>query len=297
MKATYRIILTILSVATGGVFLYSAYTKVVPIQAFEYSLSEFTHIPAVMAAVTARFFISIEAGLGALLVLHLYGKSKWPLKGALILLAVFTLYLVWLWIVAGNNVNCGCFGDAIWMNPSTSLIKNVVMMAVIAVLIKYHNGFTYLWARVTGPLLLVTAFALSYILFPVFTRYKIDLAAIYNDKQFAPATDLGKGKHVVAFLSPSCGYCRKAALKMHDMKARDTTLPFFLIIGGTTSSLKDFWAASHAEDLPHTRLAQGPFLKYTHNIFPVILWINNGWVEADVNYPDLNQAVIEKWMK
>ncbi|MFI5141748.1 MAG: MauE/DoxX family redox-associated membrane protein, partial [Bacteroidia bacterium] len=143
MKKAYRVLFILLSVATGGLFLYSAYTKLFPIQAFEYTIVEIVHIPLIVASIATRFFIGLEAGLGALLVLHLFGKNKWPLKAAFILLIVFTVYLIWLWITAGNDVNCGCFGDAIWMSPSVSLVKNVLLLAIIALLIRYHNGFTY----------------------------------------------------------------------------------------------------------------------------------------------------------
>ena len=298
MKSVYRVLLILLSVATGGLFLYSAYTKIVPIEAFEYTIAEYVHLPLMIAAIAARFFIGLEAGLGALLVLHLFGKSKWPLKAAFILLVIFTFYLVWLWITVGNDVNCGCFGDTIWMRPSISIVKNIVLLIAIGLLTRYHKGFTYKWARITAPLILLCAFALSYILFPVFTRHKIDLTPLYtSNKNFAPAIDLAQGKHIIAFLSPSCTHCRKAALKMHAMKEKNPAIPFFMIIGGTTSDLTDFWKASQAQNIPYTRLAQEPFLKYTHGIFPLIIWVNNSWVEAEVDYPDLNQAVIEKWMK
>ena len=79
MKAPLRILLIILSIATGAVFLYSAYTKLIPIEAFEYTIVEFVHIPLKIAAIVARFFIGLEISLGSLIVLHLWGKGKWVL--------------------------------------------------------------------------------------------------------------------------------------------------------------------------------------------------------------------------
>ncbi len=196
----YSILLVVLSVATGALFLYSAYTKLAPIESFEYTITEYMHLPLMYAAIAARFLVGLEAGLGSLIVLHFYGRRKWPLKAAFALVVIFSLYLAWLWIVAGNNVNCGCFGDAIWMSPSASLIKNIILLASIWILIKYHHGFEDRWASVAGPLVLVVMMALSYILFPVFKPYKIDLTTIYtSDKNYIPAIDLTKGKHIIAF--------------------------------------------------------------------------------------------------
>ena len=297
MKIFLRISWIVLSIITGALFLYSAYTKLFPIQAFEYTLTDQAHLPHIVAAITSRFFIGVEFGLGSLILLHLFGKSKWVLKSAFALLVIFSVYLVWLWATAGDKGNCGCFGDTIWMSPSTSLVKNALLLLIIGLLIRYHNGFTYNWVRIAAPTALICAIASAYIFFPIFSRYKIDLNALYTtDKKFAPAADLTKGKYIIAFLSQSCSHCRKAALKMHELKQRNPNIPFYLIIGGTTSDLTDFWKASQAQDLPYTRLAQDPFMKYTHGLFPTILWVNNSMVEADTGYPELTLPVIEKWM-
>ena len=255
------------------------------------------HVPHIWAAIASRFFIGLECGLGALIALHFFGKNKWVLKTAFALLIFFSIYLIWLWITAGNNVNCGCFGDAIVMKPSISLLKNAALLAIIGLIIHYHNGFNYKWVKIVAPTALICTIACMYIFFPIFNRYKIDLTTLYtSDKNFVPAIDLTKGKHILAFLSPSCIHCRRAALKMHELKQKDPNIPFFMVIASTTGDIKDFWKASNAQDLPYIRLAIPPFQKYTHGIFPTILWINNGKVEADISYPELSLPVIEKWL-
>jgi len=297
MNIRLRILWITLSLLTGTLFLYSAYTKLFPIQSFEYTMTDQVHLPHIVAAIASRFFIGLECSLGGMIALHFFGRNKWVLKSAFVLLVIFSLYLIWLWATAGDNVNCGCFGDAIVMKPSVSLLKNAGLLAIIGLLIKYHKGLNYKWVNVAAATLLVCTIASTYIFFPIFNRYTIDLTTLYTDnKDFVPAIDLTKGKHIIAFLSPSCIHCRRAALKMHELKQHNPNIPFFMVIGGTNGDLKDFWKASNAQDMPYTRLAEAPFRKYTHNIFPTILWVNNGKVEADVSYPELNQQVIEKWM-
>jgi hypothetical protein len=218
------------------------------------------------------------------------------LKAAFVLVSVFSIYLLNLWISKGNNVNCGCFGDTIWMSPAASLIKNAVLLAILFLLIGYHNGFSYRWTEVTAPVLLFSTIIVIFIVFPVFKPYKIDLTAVYSGKD-VPATDLGKGKHIIAFLSPSCIHCRRAGNKMYRDLKSDTTLPFFMIIGGITSDLTDFWKASNAQNIPHIRMDVAPFMKYTHGVFPYIIWVNNGVVEEETGYVDLSTPAIEKWMQ
>lgn len=298
MSYFIRAILIVLSVAVGVTFLYSAYTKVVPIQSFEYTMVEYVRLPALVAAIGARFFVGLEAALGGLLILHFLGKRKWVVKLAIAVLLFFSGYLIWLWIVAGNDVNCGCFGDKIWMSPSASLLKNTFLVAALLVILRFHNGWSYKWVESVTVTLLLCTFTLPYIVFPIEARYRIDFTALYaNDIAFTPTVNLNKGKHIVAFLSPSCIHCRKAGLKMHELLKQNPQLPFYMVVGGTMSDISDFWRESQAADIPYTRLAVEPFMKYTHGVFPAILWINNGIVEANTNYKELDIKVIEKWMK
>jgi uncharacterized membrane protein YphA (DoxX/SURF4 family) len=298
MHKVARLLLVLLSIATGALFLYSAYTKVFPnIQSFEYTIVEFTHIPLMLAKIVARLFISLEAGLGALLVLHFFGKNKWTLKTAFGLLVFFSVFLIFLWIKAGNNINCGCFGDAVWMTPSQSLMKNGLLLIVVGLLIRYGKGFEYRWVNMTALGLVAAATITCYIVFPVYEIYRVNLKPLYTDAKWAPAIDLAKGKHLVAFVSPSCMHCRQAAIVMRKLNEQDPAIPFYMIIAGVESDLTDFWAATDALSIPHTRLNKDEFLRYTKGVFPQIFWLNNSWVEDNTGYPELDQKLIEKWIK
>ena len=296
MRAINKYGLLVLSFLVGATFLYSAYTKLVPIQGFEYTLIEDVHLSRSFAAIAARFFIGLEGGLGTLLLFHFFGKGKWVLKAAFGLVAVFSVYLIYLWIAVGNDVNCGCFGDSIFMSPSASLIKNVLLLLALGLLTRYYDGFSYKWAALTALLVLPITIALTFIIFPVFKPYKLDFTAIDAGADI-PSVDLKHGKHIIAFLSPSCIHCRRAGLKIHEDHKKDPTLPYFMILGGTKSVLTDFWKFSHAQDIPYVRMNTEPFLKYTHGVFPYIAWVNNGIVEEETGYIDLSPAAIDKWMK
>ena len=71
MKNIPKIVYIILAIATGATFVFSAYTKLYPtIQAFEYNIAGQAHVHYLTAAILARFFIGIEAGLGSLMIFH-----------------------------------------------------------------------------------------------------------------------------------------------------------------------------------------------------------------------------------
>lgn len=298
MNKLFRLLLILLALATGALFLYSAYTKLFPsIQAFEYNIAGNIHITHVAAAISARLFIGLEAALGAMIALHFFGSRNWVLKVAFALVATFSIYLIWLWAKMGDNVNCGCFGGAIFMSPSTSLIKNAVILLILGILIKRHKGFSFDAANlipIATVLCLVTA---AYIAFPVFTPHKFKFEKLYADTLYTPVADLKHGKHIVAFLSRSCSHCRKAALKMHEMRQSNPSLPFYMIIGGADTAFYTFWDDTHAQDIPWSLLPEKTFMYYTGGEFPQIIWLNNGKVEANTTYPELDQKTIEEWMK
>jgi hypothetical protein len=305
MRIFKTILLALLSALAGGLFLYSAYTKLLPIQTFEYTLVEFVQMPWWMAAVASRLLVGIEAALGALLVFNIFGSGKWVLKLSLAILFMFSIYLIYLWATAGNDVNCGCFGDVIWMSPSSSLIKNAVTIIALLLLLKLHSGITAIWAKYTALAVVVVVTILPLFIYPVTSKpsflnkdkYELDLSAIYQDEENAPpAVDVRKGKHIIAFMSLTCPHCKIAAHKMQLMKRSNPNISMLLVLNGDSTDLKSFWEKTKARDIPHTMLYGKDFVSLSGLNLPAIYWINDSWVEAKTNYIDLNQAAIEDWL-
>ncbi len=305
MRILKTILLSLVSVLAGGLFLYSAYTKLLPIQTFEYTLVEFVQMPWWMAAVASRLLVGIEAALGALLVFNIFGSGKWVLKLSLAILFMFSIYLIYLWATAGNDVNCGCFGDVIWMSPSSSLIKNAATIIALLLLLKLHSGITAIWAKYTALAVVVVVTVLPLFIYPVTSKpsflnkdkYELDLSAIYQDEENAPpAVDVRQGKHIIAFMSLTCPHCKIAAHKMQLMKRNNPDISMLLVLNGDSTDLEPFWEKTKARDIPHTMLYGKDFVSLSGLNLPAIYWINDSWVEAKTNYIDLNQAAIEDWL-
>ena len=309
MRLLKIILLAILSVLTGALFIYSAYTKLYSLESFErfqYTIVEYVHLPWWLAVHCSRILTGMEGALGILIAAHLFGKSKWILSIAIWLLVAFSIYLVYLWAAVGNDINCGCFGDKIWMSPASSLVKNIIMIAVILVIKRYHTGFSFRWTRWAVPLVFLGFTFSTYAIFPLPAtqpdwlkkdKYKIDLSALYAPgKADAPKTDLYKGKHVIAFFSLTCPHCKMAAYKMHVMKKKNPSLPFHIVYAGNSRHLDEFWKDTQAESMPHTRLQADDFTNIAGFSWPAIFLVNDGWVEGQTNYVSMSQAEIEKWL-
>ncbi len=307
MSKLKKIALLIVSIITGCLFLYSAYTKVIPIQLFEYTIVDYLPVSWVTAAFATRIFIGLETALGLLIILKFYGKNKWILKTAFLLITLFSIYLFYLLATVGNNVNCGCFGDSVRMTPIEALIKNGFLLISLFLLIKYSNLWLQKWAKLIVPDVFFIILLLPFILFgfpdnqPDWLRnkkYQMNLSEISYIETQQPNQVLKQteDKYIVAFLSPTCPHCKMAAYKMHLMHKKNPKLPFYFIIGGTKSDLSDFWNKSKASDIPYSRMERDPFLFYTHGSFPLIVFINKGWVVATAEYANLDQQIIEEWL-
>lgn len=303
MQKTTAILMFVLSTAVGALFVYSAYTKLIPIESFEYTIAGHLHLPWYASAIAARLLVGLEASLGILIICHLYGRSKWVLKTALLLVVLLSGYLLYLWLSEGDNVNCGCFGDTIWMSPSSSLIKNGLLLVSIFILIVYGKRVKFGWSNAITLFLMMAISLTPFILFAIPSQqpdwlkkegYRLDLATVHQPGSNT-GTNLAKGKYIIAFLSPHCPHCLLAAYKMHIMKEEKPDLPFFMVIAGK-SDLTEFWIKTQAQNIPYTRLEGSRFLQLAGNSFPAIYFVNNGWVEGKTEYAYLTPEIIKNWL-
>ncbi|WP_276134054.1 MauE/DoxX family redox-associated membrane protein [Polluticoccus soli] len=310
MKILKQTALVLLSIALGATFLYSAWTKLYnypALEKFEWTIVQFAGLSWRVAELSARFFGGLEIALGSLLIFNSFGRKKWVPKLAIALLLIFSAYLVFLWVTVGNNINCGCFGDEILMSPSASLLKNVALIALLLVIAKFHQGLRFNWLRFVNPLIFLILCALPFIFYPIpeskpqwlqKDSFELNLAPLYDttlSKPVAPV-QLKQGKHVIAFLSLSCPHCRMAAKKMHIMKLRNPSLPFYFVVAGKDQYMEPFWKETEASNVPYTKLDGDAFTNMIGYSWPVIYWINTGKVEAQTKYIELDQHEIEKWL-
>ena len=214
-------------------------------------------------------------------------------------------------IFSGNEGNCGCFGSYIQTTPLQALIKNIIMLGVFVILFKFHTGWELpKKIRLLIIAVFVLAFALPFVLNPVELNYSkaylntqkeninLPLDSLYNYATLnTPPQSLSKNKQILAFLSLKCKHCRIAANKIRIIHERNPKIPFYFILNGDTKDLKPFFENTHTEDIPHCMLLGRNFVYLAGTKLPVIYLINNGIIEHDVFYIELDQNEIEKWLK
>jgi hypothetical protein len=293
----------------GLLFIYSGYTKLYPIEPFEYTFVDLGIGNWALAPYIARFMIGLEFFLGLMLISNLYLK-KITIKLTVATLLMFTAYLGFMILNEGNNSNCGCFGNAIAMTPFQAIVKNVIMLGICFFIYKFHDGYTLgKMGSILSFLFLATALAMPHILNYVDLDYSqaylkkpennftLELDTLYNNAyETTPPKTLSKGKHVLAFMSLSCPHCRIAAKKIRLIHEKNPEISFYFILNGEKEKMKWFYLDTKTENIPYTMLRARPFIYLAGTNLPTIYLVNNSTVEHWVNYMELDQAEVEKWL-
>ena len=311
-----KILLGILCTLLGVIFIFSAYTKAgfpfpysSPIEPFEYTFVDLGFINWQIAPFIARLMIGLEFTIGLLLLLNL-NLRKLTYKLAIGTLLFFCIYLTLLMLIVGNKGNCGCFGEIFPMTPFWALMKNVGMLLAFFILYKFHEGYEVpkKWSIVI-TLIFACCLAFPFVRNPIELNYsavylnkdsqniKLPLDSLYNNATLnIPPKTLSKGKQIIAFMSMSCPHCKIAAKKMRIIHERNPQIPMYIVLNGKDERLKPFYEDTHAEDIPHCILNGKNFIFLAGLDMPRIYLINNSVIEFDVDYIDLDQGELEKWL-
>ncbi|MBC7486261.1 MAG: hypothetical protein H7282_05885 [Cytophagaceae bacterium] len=154
-----------LRIATTVLFVFSAVSKLYPIEAFEKQLVDLGFASWTTAPYLSRAIIGFEAFLGFAFLQKNYLRSFF-IPATMVLLVVFCLHLSYTLYTTGNSGNCGCFGQWIKMTPLEALIKNVVTLGMLGYL--YTLTANYETKRIIVPAVLLGGTYLAlFIAFPI----------------------------------------------------------------------------------------------------------------------------------
>lgn len=304
-----KIIFSVLSIAIGAIFIFSAISKIPTLEQFGWTIVETTFLNWTMAEWFARILIGFEFFLGILFIIH-FRIKRIAIPFSLALLGAFTLYLFLVIKQYGTSGNCGCFGETIPMTPLQSVFKNVAMIAIIFGMKFNQREWNFKWSNLIVVVLLIGSIALPVAYSPPESIYiaekepvlntPIPLSILYNsEKNTPPKIELRKGKHIFAFMSMTCEYCRKASKRMRIMKEKNPALPFYIVLNGDSSKMKNFFEDTRATNIDFsifngveqfTKLADG------HSL-PKIRWVEDTTVYKETNYITMDEKDIEKWLK
>ena len=192
------------TLALGAVFVASAVAKAVDAGAFEVLLVQQGVAPTrAVAAWLTRGLLALELALGLACWQPLW-RRRLVLPAIVVLLAGFSVYLVYLGWIKGETGNCGCFGELLRMSPKASLVKNAALVALAAWLWRAAppDPRRYGWALLAGAAAVAAGVGLA---LPV--RPPVSPAPRFARPDFP----VDRGRVLLAFLSLDCEHCRAAA--------------------------------------------------------------------------------------
>lgn len=295
----------VLSIFIGIVFVFSAITKLFPIELLEFSIVETGFFNWKIAAVLARIIIAFEFFLGILLIINV--KKALSLKLSIAFLLGFTVYLFYVLILDGNKSNCNCFGMTLVFTPLESIFKNILML-IVSFLALYKiketkNKFQNL-IFISGIIVCISAI---FIMYPVnffqtdFSSKEqgeiLQLQKIYDDPELdKPEFDIKQGKWIVFFASSNCTHCVVGAYKIHVISKKIENLNIYFFINGDDDEIESFHKLTKTHDFPYMKLPAGPMIYYSKGKLPAIYLINNQIIEFKPNYIQLDENLITDWL-
>ncbi|MBR1769857.1 MAG: DoxX family protein [Bacteroidales bacterium] len=333
---TKNIIGLIARVVIALVFMASAITKYISIDAFDQFVYEHQIFPWVTTTIVTRLLIACEFTLGFLLLIGVKAKEvKWLI---IVFLVGFTVYIA-LKPYLFNTVdeeNCHCFGEVLILSDSQTLIKNIILLA-LSYFMFWDKGLNLTkagndeseenndngkakpkegilsWLKSHQNPVAAYSFIVILILFffikmPDTLQYKLyGKAAKINEPAFEYIINHGeladlnvtKGKKIVCMYSPFCKYCSKTA-KRFDVIRQKYNLKdedFVLIFWDKEEAVQKFFSRNEIKPLPHRNIPAKVFLEATYGKQPVIILLNNGKVEKLLKYPNILEKDILDFLK
>lgn len=137
---------TILRILIALIFIVSGFVKAIDVVGFSFKMEEYFS-PAVFnisflekqALVLAIIMVTLELALGFFLLIKIRLQSTISL---LIALCVFFAFLTFYSAYYNVVTDCGCFGDALKLEPWQSFWKDIILLAGLIILyILYRNDY------------------------------------------------------------------------------------------------------------------------------------------------------------
>ena len=128
----------------AATFIFSGYVKAIDPLGTQYKLTDYLQamgigslLPEWTLLVGAVLLAALEFSLGIFLLFAI----RRHLVSRIVLALMSIMTLLTLWIVIANPVkDCGCFGDAVVLSNGQTFIKNIILLAIALMLLKWPTN-------------------------------------------------------------------------------------------------------------------------------------------------------------
>ncbi len=302
-----KIGLVILRIIIGLVFVASAVTKYISIEAFDMFVFEHELFSWNLTNFLTRILISGEACLGLMLILGIYPKlSRWLTVGSLAFFTIYVLLKPLFFEVDAEN--CHCFGEVLILSDSQTIVKNIILLA-LSVGLFFEKGWKTKFAKFILAGCLLLPLATSFIVRPpdVIVHKLYGKQAELNMESFemllgldsVQSMNLKEGKKVLCLYSTGCKHCKRTAIKLDVMIKRHKLEKekFAILFWGKPESIDVFYKETGAELLPTSKVPPLLFLSATKGRQPIIVLLDNGKVVDLYKSINIDESAIANFIK
>ena len=286
----------------GVFFIGTAVLKLLSIDNFEIYIYSFNIFSYVTTTFFSRLLIFIELIIGVSLIMKIYFKQIWWLT--MLMMVGFTLFLVYAAIFR-NDSNCHCFGDLIELNPTQSIFKNIITLALLFIIKneKSHDYKPVLKKWLVASTILISM-VVSFVLLPMDVIYNriysekenINTAAFYESLSDSTFNDIKRGRYLINYALAGCKYCRLGTEKVTMMVDRHgishDRLKF--IIGGSDEAISRFIEVTNTSDYQHWKIPAQKFMAITYGKFPLYVFIEDGKIVKAGDFRMVDDGILRE---
>lgn len=298
-----RLAALVVRMLLGGFFIFSAISKLIGIDEFEVYIFSYNVLPLNWSFLLARLVIVAEMLVGIGLMANV--MKRWVDIGATLMLVGFTLFLCYAALI-GRTDSCHCMGSFLEIDPTQSIVKNDILLLV---LVFAMGAKSWQWQPrwyITTPVavgVIVTIFCLSCPDNWMFGPSE----EVFNVEKFDSATSaegeladlhLREGRHVVAFLTPGCPYCRMADEKLtHICRRNDLdSAAMVYLTPATDSTVAPLTLDTTTFIRPSYLIPSMTYAMITYGQRPMIFLVMDGRVAATCHYRNINERQIAEFL-
>lgn len=287
----------------GAIFIVSAVAKIVGIDSFEIYIFSYNVLPLNCAMLAARLIIVAELLTGLGLTVNVW--RRFVNSCTILLLTVFTLFLGYAALM-GRTDSCQCMGSLVELNPLQSLLKNAVLALLLVVAMRARpwnwRPKWYVWLPVVVTVCVVP-FILSapdnWLFGPAEELYNAPkLEEAMGEQGVLHELDLDEDRHVVAFLSPGCQFCRMTDEKLTYICRRNdldsTAVVYLAPTADTTISLPSLDTTAFIH--PCYLISNLDFVQITYGQRPMVFLMEDGEVKATCHYRNIDERQITTFL-
>lgn len=283
----------------GAFFVVSAIAKWVDIDHFEIHVFSYNLLSLNASFLVARLVIVAELLVGIGLMSDIW--HRFVNACTLLMLVGFTLFLGYAALV-GRTDNCQCMGSLLEMNPVQSMLKNALLLLLLWIAMhapewRWHPKW-WLWlpvALAVPTTLFIVSAPDNWLFGPEDEVFNADALreAIADDGQLGPL-DLDEGKHVVAFVTAGCQFCRMADQKLSSIWQRheldSASLVYLVYTKDSTIAPRSLNDTSFQR--PAFTVDKETFMLITYGQRPMVMLMEEGEVKGSCHYRNISEGEI-----